>query len=94
MSAPKPMVPLLLTPRTTYINGKGTEVHIAGLAKSDKGYWWSVQGDWYTVKGEAIGYDKDSGHYVLPPSDSRLVSVASDQSWWSERVITDGCPIP
>lgn len=49
---------LKLKTRTTYRDGNGKQVCIAGLAKRDfegKPCWWSIQGDHYTEDGLFVG---------------------------------------
>lgn len=49
-----------LKPRTTYLNGRGERVCIAGLAKRDdkQRAYWSIQGDHYTEDGRIILFGK------------------------------------
>ncbi len=86
---------LKLQPRTTYLNGNGQRVCIAGLAKRDfEGVpcWWSIQGDHYTEDGLFIGSRRapvNGSHmgelslesYTHAPSLRNLVSEdTSDQA--------------
>lgn len=53
-----------LAPRTTYVNGYGDRVCIAGLAKREvegKQCYWSIQGDHYTEDGRFV-YTRRVGH--------------------------------
>jgi len=94
--------PLHLKPRTSYRNGLGKRVDIAGLAKRDfegKPCWWSIQGDHYTEGGLFVGsrrVPRDGSHngeqdlesYVLTPYLRNLVSEDDSEQArkWWENV--------
>jgi hypothetical protein len=60
-----------LKPRTTYFNGHGRHVNIAGLAKCERiegqRIFWSIQGDWYSEDGRRVSLRRklDEGPYVF-----------------------------
>ncbi len=52
------MPKIKLSPRTSWVNGRGENVNIAGYAKRDpvdgQDIFWSIQGDHYTEDGRFV----------------------------------------
>lgn len=79
-----------LKPRTTYLNGDGQRVMIAGLAKcppvEGETIFYSIQGNWYSETGLYVVTYRD-GRRVLCDRESRYNLVREDTSpqavsWW------------
>jgi len=81
---------LKLKPRTTYRDGNGKEVCIAGLAKRDfegKPVYWSIQGDHYTEEGLFVGCRRvpvDGSHVTGFETESYTL-----QTWFKNLVSED-----
>ena len=81
---------LKLKPRTTYLNGDGDQVMIAGLAECEKiegeTIFYSIQGHWYSESGLFVVSYRD-GLRSLCDRGSRHNIVSEDTSpaaveWW------------
>ncbi len=84
-------VTLTLKPRTTYRNGNGDRVCIAGPARRDldgQPCWWSIQGNHYTEEGLFVyGRRKNNDFEAFTVKDSALNIISEDtspeaQRWW------------
>lgn len=96
------MTKLQLKPRTTYTDGRGSRVAIAGLARRADwpGAFWSIGGDHYTAAGEFISSRRKPGtprdalaleSFTQPDSPRNLVAeddTAEARKWWV-GVVTD-----
>jgi len=84
-----------LKPRTTYLNGHGDQVMIAGTANRSvdgKPCWWSIQGDHYTENGLFVHCRQISREgelllesYTVPESARNLQSEdtrPAAAAWW------------
>lgn len=87
-----------LKPRTTYVNGFGMLVRIAGRTRraDELPAFWSIGGDHYAEDGRMIwGRATDQGwaSYALPEGSMRNlveeVDTAAERLWW-KPVETEG----
>jgi hypothetical protein len=93
-----------LKERTTYLDGRGNRVNIAGHARREKvngqNVWWSIQGDHYTDDGQFVCLRRVKGtaeremQYESFTTDSNVRNLVqecdspSDRAWWV-GVVTD-----
>jgi len=93
-----------LKPRTTYRNGNGDRVSIAGLARTapvdSEPVFWSIQGDHYTESGKFVVTKRTTPparpeEYERVTNRESLRNIASEDtspdavSWW-DGVKTEG----